>query len=374
MGIVWDINVERPEFPQLTSIIDADLVVVGLGGSGLTALLHAAQRGLSVVGIDADRIAAGAAGRNGGLLLAGIADFHHNVRKELGIERASALYQHTLDEMDRIEATTPEAVSRIGALRIGELRVGEDAKELADTYAHRDALIADGFPVEDYEGDQGVGILIPTDGTFHPAKRAVQLAKLAQAAGAQIFTHSPSIKIESGLVTTDQGIIRAKHILVAVDGNLGKALPEIAAQVQPTRLQMISTAPEEKLKLKYAVYTRQGWDYWQQLPDGRIAIGGGRDLALAQESTDVVEPTQVMRDYLGKRLEAIGVTAPVEHHWAAIVSYTESGLPIVKQVQPSVWAVGAYCGTGNVVGALLARSVVDQCIDDQNQVVSDFAS
>ena len=374
MGIVWDINVERPEFPQLTTNLEADLVVVGLGGSGLTALLHAAERGLNVIGIDADRIAAGAAGRNGGLLLAGIADFHHNVRKDFGVERATALYQHTLHEMDRIEATTPEAVSRIGALRIGELRRGEDPAELIDTYEHRDALLADGFPVEDYEGEQGVGILIPTDGTFHPAKRTVLLAKLAQAAGAQIYTHSPAIKIESGLVTTDQGSIKAKHIVVAVDGNLGKALPEVSDLVQPTRLQMISTAPETKLKLKYAVYVRQGWDYWQQLPDGRIAIGGGRDLAIDQEATDDVEPTQIMRDYLEQKLKDIGVTAPVEHHWAAIVSYTDSGLPIVKEVQPGVWAVGAYCGTGNVVGALLARSVVDQCIDGHSQVIADFAS
>ena len=374
MGIVWDINVERPEFPQLTTDLEADLVVVGLGGSGLTALLHAAQRGLNVIGIDSDRIAAGAAGRNGGLLLAGIADFHHNVRKDLGVQRATSLYQHTLDEMDRIEATTPEAVSRIGALRIGESNPGEDAEELIDTYAHRDALLADGFPVEDYEGEQGIGILIPTDGTFHPAKRAVLLAKLAQAAGAQIFTHSPAIKIESGLVITEHGSIKAKHIVVAVDGNLGKALPEIADQVQPTRLQMISTAPETKLKMKYAVYVRQGWDYWQQLPDGRIAIGGGRDLALEQEATDVVEPTQIMRDYLERKLEDLGVTAPIEHHWAAIVSYTNTGLPMVKEVQPGVWAVGAYCGTGNVVGALLARSAVDHCIDGHSQVITDFAS
>ena len=374
MGIVWDINVERPEFPQLTTSLEADLVVVGLGGSGLTALLHAAERGLNVIGIDADRIAAGAAGRNGGLLLAGIADFHHNVRKDFGVERATALYQHTLDEMDRIEATTPEAVSRIGALRIGELRRGEDPAELSDTYAHRDALIADGFPVEDYEGEQGVGILIPTDGTFHPAKRAVLLANLATKAGAQIFTHSLASKIESGLVTTEQGSIKAKHVIVAVDGNLGKALPEVSDLVQPTRLQMISTAPETKLKMKYAVYVRQGWDYWQQLPDGRIAIGGGRDLALQQEATDVVEPTQIMRDYLESKLHDIGVTAPVEHHWAAIVSYTDSGLPIVKEVQPGVWAVGAYCGTGNVVGALLARSAVDHCIDGHSQVITDFAS
>lgn len=368
MGIVWDLNIERPEFPKLTSNLEADLVVVGLGGSGLTALLHAAQLGLKVIGIDADRIAAGAAGRNGGLLLAGIADFHHNVRKEFGVARAKSLYQHTLDEMARIELTTPEAVSRIGALRIAE-----DEVELADTYAHRDALLADGFPVENYDGDQGVGILIPTDGTFHPANRAVELAHLAKAAGATIFTHSPVLKIESGMITTNQGRIKAKNIVVAVDGNLGKVLPEIASELHPTRLQMISTTPEKKLNLKYAVYTRQGWDYWQQLPDGRIAIGGGRDFAIEDEATDVVEPTKVMRDYLERKLESLGVTAQVEHHWAAIVSYTDSGLPIVKEVQEGVWAVGAYSGTGNVVGALLARAVVDHCSSGQSQVVCDFA-
>ena len=369
MGIVWDIGVDRPQFPELMKNLEADLVVIGLGGSGLTALLHGAQRGLNVIGIDADRIAAGAAGRNGGLLLAGIADFHHNVRQELGRERAMALYQHTLDEMDRMAATTPDAISRIGALRIGE-----DPEELADVIAHRDALIADGYPVLDYDGEQGQGILIPTDGTFHPAKRAVQLANLAVAAGAQIFTNSPAIDLQSGVVKTPRGSVRARHILATIDGNLGKAVPEVAERIQATRLQMISTAPATSVNMKYAVYTRQGWDYWQQLPDGRIAIGGGRDTALAQEATDVAEPTPEMRKYLETKLHSLGIAAEIEHHWAAIVSYTKSGLPIVEQVQPGLWAIGAYCGTGNVVGALLGRSVVDHCIDGHSQVVTDFTS
>ena len=367
MGIVWDIGVDRPQFPMLSENLEADLVVVGLGGSGLTALLHAAQRGLKVIGIEADRIAAGAAGRNGGLLLAGIADFHHNVRQTLGRERAMALYQHTLDEIDRMASTTPESISRIGALRIGE-----DPAEMADVVAHRDALIIDGYPVIDYDGEQGQGILIPTDGTFHPAKRAVQLANQAVAAGAQIFTNSPAIDLQSGIVKTAQGSIRAPHILATIDGNLGKAIPEVANRVQATRLQMISTAPAPSVAMKYAVYTRQGWDYWQQLPDARIAIGGGRDTALVQEATDIAEPTPAMRNYLTTKLQSLGITSEVEHHWAAIVGYTESGMPIVEEVQPGLWAIGAYSGTGNVVGALLGRSVVDHCIDGRSQVVADF--
>ena len=369
MGIVWDIGVDRPEFPALNSNLEVDLVVVGLGGSGLTALLHAAQRGLNVVGIDSDQIAAGAGGRNGGLLLAGIAAFHHDARESLGRDRAVKLYNHTLTEMNLIETTTPTAVNRGGALRIAH-----DDLELIDVIKHRDALIEDGFPVKDYDGPQGRGILITTDGTFQPALRASLLAKLAVAAGAKIFINTPAIKIDSGIVQTPNGIITAKNIVVAIDGNLGKALPQVANYVRPVRLQMVSTEPEPKLNLEYAVYTRDAWDYWQQLSDSRIAMGGGRDQAIDAEYTDIAEPTQIMRDYLSERLAKIGSTSPIEHHWAAVVSYTESGLPLVKEALPGVWALGGYCGTGNVVGALLGRAVVDVCVDGSSEVVQDFSS
>jgi glycine/D-amino acid oxidase-like deaminating enzyme len=50
------------------------------------------------------------------------------------------------------------------------------------------------------------------------------------------------------------------------------------------------------------------------------------------------------------------------------VGYTPDGLPIFEQVRPRVWAIGGYCGTGNVVGAIcgraIARVVVDGHADD----------
>jgi glycine/D-amino acid oxidase-like deaminating enzyme len=369
VGIVWDIDVDRQDFPALDSNLEVDLVVVGLGGSGLTALLHGAQRGLNVIGIDSGRIAAGAGGRNGGLLLAGIAAFHHDARETFGREKAVRLYNHTLDEMDLIQTATPQAVRRNGALRIAH-----DEVELLDVMKHRDALLEDGFPVVDYDGPQGRGILITSDGTFQPAFRATLLAKLAVAAGARIFTNTPALKIESGTVQTPGGVIIAKNIVVAIDGNLGKVLPQVANYVKPVRLQMVSTEPESNLKLEHAVYTRDAWDYWQQLPDGRIAIGGGRDQAIELEYTDLAEPTKNIREYLAEQLRKIGSTSPIEHHWAAIVSYTENGLPLVTEALPGVWAIGGYCGTGNVVGALLGRAVIDACIDGSSEVVRDFSS
>ena len=73
---LWDDSDWSP-LPQLEGQVSADLCVIGLGGSGLSAVLEGLRLGLRVIGIDAGIVAGGAAGRNGGLLLAGAAKFYH---------------------------------------------------------------------------------------------------------------------------------------------------------------------------------------------------------------------------------------------------------------------------------------------------------
>ena len=50
------------------------------------------------------------------------------------------------------------------------------------------------------------------------------------------------------------------------------------------------------------------------------------------------------------------MTAPITHRWAANVSYTFTGLPVLAEVRPGVWVLGGYNGTGNAVGALCGRA------------------
>ena len=90
---VWQETATRPEAPldDLQGPAAADVVVVGLGGAGLTAAAHLARAGLDVVALDRSGPGAGASGRNGGFLLAGLAEAHHEVARRLGRERAAAL-------------------------------------------------------------------------------------------------------------------------------------------------------------------------------------------------------------------------------------------------------------------------------------------
>src|SRR6202789_3506257 len=58
--------------PPLAGEVEVDLVVVGGGATGLSAALHAAKAGLSVVLLEGGRIGWGASGRNGGQIIPGL--------------------------------------------------------------------------------------------------------------------------------------------------------------------------------------------------------------------------------------------------------------------------------------------------------------
>lgn len=364
---LWDDAPADTHVP-LEGAEEADLCVVGLGGTGLACVREAQRLGARVVGLDAGVIGGGAAGRNGGFLLAGLASFHHDAVAQLGREAAAALYRLTEEELARI-ATDPAS----GARRTGSLRIAESAHEIADCRAQLAALEADGFAGEWYEGPEGVGLLLPHDGTFHPLARCRALARAAVAEGARLHERSAVVTLAPGLVETAGGRVRARHVVVAVDGRLELLLPELAGRVRSARLQMLAGAPTTAVHLPRPVYARWGYDYWQQRPDGAIAIGGGRDLAGAGEWTTVATPTALVQRHLEHRLrDTLGVDAPVTHRWAAIVGYTDDGLPVCEQVRPGLWALGGYSGTGNVVGALLGRGAARRILDGDDVIVRAF--
>lgn len=348
---MWD-DAPWRGFPSLRGDVVADACVVGLGGSGLAAVQVLTDRGLRVVGIDAGTVAGGAAGRNGGFLLAGPADFHHDAVRTVGRERAVSLYRRTLDEIDRMIGETPEAIRRTGSLR-----VAESDDELADCREQLEAMRRDQLPVEWYQGTEGTGLLIPTDAVFQPLARCRRLAARAAEAGAMLHEQTMATTISGTAVVTPGGTIRCGAVIVAVDGRLERLLPELEGRVRSARLQMLATAPTDEVHIPRAVYSRYGYEYWQQLPDGRVILGGFRDRGGEGEWTDVAEPAEPVQSLLEQHLRTrVGVQAPITHRWAGVVGYTPNGVPILEEVRPRVWGVGGYSGTGNVVGAICGRA------------------
>jgi glycine/D-amino acid oxidase-like deaminating enzyme len=362
---VWDDGRWVP-LPALEGSAHCSSVVIGLGGSGLTLIEELLARGDDVIGIDASDVGAGAAGRNGGFLLSGAYDFYHDAVRLHGRDRAHAIYNETLKEIDRIAAATPDVVRFTGSRRLAA-----DAAEVEDCRRQMAAMRADGFGVEWYEGEDGIGLSIPMDASFNPLARCRTLALAAIARGARLYSGTTVRTLSGTRVETSGGVIACDRVFVAIDGKLELLLPELSDRVRTARLQMLATAPTTERVVPCPMYYREGYEYWQQLPDGAIAIGGFRDRAGESEwSVDAV-PTAPVQEMLERFLrEHLQVHAPIAHRWAACAGYSKSGLPVLAEIRGGVWALGGYSGTGNVIGALCGRAVVAWALDGDQSLAT----
>jgi glycine/D-amino acid oxidase-like deaminating enzyme len=370
-SVGWDDAVtEWSGLPPLDGQRTADACVVGLGASGLAAVEALAGRGLTVVGVDAGRVAAGAAGRNGGFLIGGPALFLHDAIGRWG-PVAVDLYRETLAELDRLsERFGPEVVRRVGSIRLAGLpgqpesdaAAADREAELSDCAAHASALRAHRIAVEEYTGPLGCGLYLPDDAATNPALRAIRLAQ-ELTGRARLHEHSPVTAIGPGRVETERGAVAAPVVIVAVDGRLATLLPRLAGRVRTARLQMIATAPAPP-RLPCPVYGRWGYDYAQQLPDGRLFVGGGRDRFAEAEWTDATEPTADVQGYIdGVAARMAGRPVQVTARWAASVGFTADARSLCTVVEDGLVAVGGYNGTGNLVGPVAARAAVALAVD-----------
>lgn len=378
-NVAWDDADEVaawPGLPALEGDARADACVVGLGGSGLAAVESLVERGLSVIAVDAGRVAAGAAGRNGGFLLGGPDAYLHSAITAWGEDAAVWLYRATLRELEHLAQLLPEVVRRVGSIRLaglpGEAESPAEAvdrvAEIGDLDRHEAALRRHGFAVERYDGPLGTGLYLPDDAAMNPARRAIGLARLLGHRAA-LHEHTRVSSIERGKVATERGTISADVIVVAVDGKLDVLVPSLAGRVRTARLQMVATEPVRRGRLPCPVYGRWGYDYAQQDASGRIFCGGGRDLFEADEWTYDTEPSAQVQGYVADLAGRMaGTEVAITHRWAASVGFTTwrgagDGRALCTLVDDGVMAIGGYNGTGNLVGPVAARAAVAHLLD-----------
>jgi glycine/D-amino acid oxidase-like deaminating enzyme len=259
--------------------------------------------------------------------------------------------------LDRIEQLAGDAFRRVGSLRLAA-----DADE-RDVLAHElELLREDGFGVEWVEPLPAPldrlftgAVLYPGDGALQPARWVQRLAARAAAAGAEIAENTP-VRIDE---------LDASAVVVATDGLTAALLPELAAHVETRRGQMLATESLGRRLYERPHYARHGYDYWQQLPDGRLVVGGKRDASFETEATAAEETTALIQESLETlTVELVGELPAISHRWAGVWGETRDRLPLVGRVpgREHVWVAGGYSGHGNVLGLacgdLLARAIL----------------
>jgi glycine/D-amino acid oxidase-like deaminating enzyme len=350
--------------------VEADVLVVGAGYTGLGAALELARAGRATLVVDRDAVASGASSRNGGMVHPG---GKHSLSEYLAMPDGRALWDVTIAAFDNLEALVAECGIDCDWRRTGHLELAHHPRVVAGLRTEAEAFDAIGEPASFVDRDGLAaevgsdayhgGLLVHRSGALHPARLAAGLAAAAAAAGAGLAPHTTVHAIERAgtgfVVHTDRGAVRAGEVVVATNGYTGSLVPWLGRRVLPIGSYIIATEPingalasSVSPRGRMLFDTRNFLCYWRLSPDGtRVLFGGRTSFA----------PTTVerSRNALYERMVRIhpqlaGVA--LDHAWGGNVALTADRMPHIGRHPGSgvVFSMG-YCGTGVAMATHLGR-------------------
>ncbi|WP_341521965.1 FAD-binding oxidoreductase [Pseudomonas sp. G.S.17] len=375
----------QADHPPLQGELQADVCVVGGGFSGLNTAIELAERGLSVVLLEARKIGWGASGRNGGQLIRGVGHGLEQFANVIGNDGVRQLKLLGLEAVEivrqRVERYAIDCDLTWGYCDLANkprdlVSLAEDAEELRSLgYRHHLQLLQASEMHSVVGSDRYVGGMIDMgSGHLHPLNLALGEAAAAQALGVRLFEHSAVTRIEYGpqlKVHTVQGSVAAKTLVLACNAYLNDLNPQLSGKILPAGSYIIATEPlseaqaHELLPQNMAVCDqRVTVDYFRLSADRRLLFGGachysGRD---PQDIAAYMQPKmlQVFPQLAGVK---------IDYQWGGMIGIGANRLPQIGKLadQPNVYYAQAYAGHGlnatHLAGRLLAEAIAGQHSD-----------
>lgn len=376
----YEASVTRlPAALPLAGSITADVCVVDGGYAGLSAALELAERGYSVVLLEAQRVGWGASGRNGGQALAGFGfTGQEAIEAQMSVENARRAWDISVEALQllrmRIDKYAIECEYTAGHLT---LAVNPKKARALEAWIKHLAHAYD-YPLQSI-GAAEMGNWIaskrfhaaafdPQSGHLHPLKYCLGLATAARTAAVQIFENSAVIHIQRGdrpVVKTAQGKVACRFVVLAGNvylGEYGKSIaPELASRIMPVGTYIITTEPMDKERADALVRQRAAafdtnlvLDYFRVTADNRLLFGGG-------ESYSTVTPSN-LAGWMRQRMLAVFPQVAdlrVPYAWGGFVDITMNQAPDFGRLGNNIYYLQGFSGHGLALSGMAGKLVAE---------------
>jgi glycine/D-amino acid oxidase-like deaminating enzyme len=370
-------RVASPARERLNHDLDVDVCVIGAGLAGLTASREVARRGWSVVVVEGANVASAASGRNTGFVLPGYSENIDDMVERIGLDHTKQLWALSEQGLDYVRATIddnalPGVDKTDGWLHVdktdnpGETRsyverlrwIGADAEMWTTAQVRAQLVNTRYFNAIHY----------PKAFHIHPLNYALGLAGLAEAAGVRIFEDTPALSIDpAGVrkrIVTPNGRVRAAHVVLAGNVQLGALMPQVAATLLPVTTFVMVTEPlgdklHELVRYRGAISDTNRADNHYRIVGGDRLQWSGRMRAWQADPARFKNAlvADIKRNYpdLGD--------IEVAHLWRGTLGRTVHRMPQIGAIAEGVWLASGFGGHGlnttAMGGELVARGIVE---------------
>ena len=210
------------------------------------------------------------------------------------------------------------------------------------------------------------------------------LIALAQEKGVEIKTgaevlrfeeHADGVSVEVGDPFRREALLlRSQTLSVCTNAFARQLLPN--EDVIPGRGQVLITKPISGLRFRGIFHYDAGYYYFREL-DGRVLIGGGRNLDFEGErTTEFSLSDRIQQDLEDKLRDMIlpGKAFEIDMRWSGIMAFGQSKAPIVKAFSDRVFGAFRMGGMGVALGSAAAKELAFLIAEPRMKTVSGEAA
>ncbi|MDW7746113.1 FAD-binding oxidoreductase [Halomonas sp.] len=365
---------DAPERAALAGEVSCDVCVVGAGFTGISAALHLAERGFSVVVLEAVRVGYGASGRNGGQIVNSYSRDMDVIEEQYGADTARALGDMAFEGnriiRERVERYAIDCDLRDGnlfaACNARQMQGLREHKALWERYGYRELELLEGQAVNrEVDTERYTGALVDHGGGhLHPLNLVLGQAAAVESLGGRIYEYSPVTGVAHGepvVVRTAGGSVRADRVVMAGNAYLKDVLPEIEGKSMPCGTQIITTEPLDEARARALIPNGLAvedcnylLDYYRLTRDNRLLYGGGVNYG----GSDPADIESVIRPKMLTTFPSLD-DVKVDYAWSGTFLMTLNRLPQFGVVNDNVYYAQGYSGHGVTCTHLAGRLIAE---------------